>query len=507
MERIDLGEPLGLQEVLAVARGGAAVALAPVARERVAHARAMVESLVAQKRPVYGITTGFGKFSDVTISPEETDELQRNLLVSHAAGVGTPLDDEAVRAAMLLRAQALAQGHSGIRPETLELLMAMLNAGVHPVIPEQGSLGASGDLAPLAHMALALIGLGEAIHRGERLPAAEALARAGLKPVRLGAKEGLALINGTQIMTGLGALALADGLVLLKVADIAGALTAEALGGIAAAWDPRIQKLRRQPGQIAAAENLRRLVAGSALMTAPGEVRVQDAYTLRCIPQVHGASRTALEHVAQVVGWELNAVTDNPLLFPADADVLSGGNFHGQPVAVVMDYLAIAVAELANISERRTERLVNPQLSGLPAFLTPHGGLHSGLMIAQYTAAALVSENKVLAHPASVDSIPSSANQEDHVSMGTIGARKARQVVKNVQNALAIELMCAAQAVEFTDPRGLGAGTRAAYRLLRQHVAPLRDDRILHPDIAQVARLVASGELVRAVEAAVGPLG
>lgn len=501
-----MGDPLGLPEVVAVARGRASVALAPPARARVAAARAMVEALLAQKKPVYGITTGFGKFSDVTISAEETDELQRNLLVSHAAGVGAPLDEEAVRAAMLLRAQALAQGHSGVRPETLDLLIGMLNAGVHPVIPEQGSLGASGDLAPLAHMALVLIGLGEAVHRGERLPGAEALARAGLRPVRLGAKEGLALINGTQIMTGVGALALADGQVLLKVADIAGALTAEALGAIPAAWDPRIQRVRLHDGQSAVAANLRRLVQGSALTTAPGEVRVQDAYTLRCIPQVHGATRGALEHVARVVGNELNAVTDNPLLFPDQGEVLSGGNFHGQPVALAMDYLAIAMAELANISERRTERLVNPQLSGLPAFLTPRGGLHSGLMIAQYTAAALVSENKVLAHPASVDSIPSSANQEDHVSMGTISARKARQVVRNVQNVLAVELICAAQAVEFTDPRGLGAGTRVAYRLLRQHIPPLGDDRVLHADIAQAARLIASGELVRSVEAAIGPL-
>lgn len=506
MERVDLGNAIGLPEVLAVARGQAPVALAPQAREQVAAARGMVEALVAQKRPVYGITTGFGKFSDVTISTEETDELQRNLLVSHAAGVGAPLETEVVRAAILLRAQALAQGFSGIRCETLDLLIDMLNAGVHPIVPEQGSLGASGDLAPLAHMALVLIGLGEATYRGERLPGAEALARAGLRPTRLGAKEGLALINGTQIMTGLGALALADGLALLKVADIAGALTAEALGGISAAWDARIQRLRLQAGQMAAAENLRRLVHGSVLITAPGEVRVQDAYTLRCIPQVHGASRNALDHVAQVIGWELNAVTDNPLLFPKDGDVLSGGNFHGQPVALAMDYLAIALSELANISERRTERLVNPQLSGLPAFLTPHGGLHSGLMIAQYTAAALVSENKVLAHPASVDSIPSSANQEDHVSMGAISARKARQIVRNAQNVLAIELICAAQALEFTDPRGTGTGTGAAYRLLRQQIAALGDDRVLHPDIAQGVRLITSGELVRTVESTIGPL-
>lgn len=374
------------------------------------------------------------------------------------------------------------------------------------MVPEQGSLGASGDLAPLAHLALVLIGEGEAIYQGERLPGAEALARAGLKPVRLAAKEGLALINGTQVMAGIGALAVADAQQLLKAADIAAALTAEALTAIPAAWDDRIQALRLHPGQRVAAANLRRLVAGSGLVTTPGEVRVQDPYTLRCIPQVHGASRTALEHVAAVIGWELNAVTDNPLLFPAEGDVLSGGNFHGQPLALALDYLAIAVAELADISERRIERLLNPQLSGLPAFLTQGGGLNSGLMILQYTAAALVSENKVLAHPASVDSIPSSANQEDHVSMGTIAARKARRVLAAAQRVTAIELICAAQAVEFTDPRRLGAGTRAAYRCLRQQVRPLGEDRLLYPDIEAAAALVHSGELVRAVEAATGPL-
>lgn len=506
MEHIEIGTTLGLPELVAVARGGAPTGVSPAARERVRTARAMVDDLVAQKRPVYGITTGFGKFSDVIISPEETGELQRNLLMSHAAGVGRPLDEEAVRAGMLLRAQALAMGHSGIRPETLDLLVDMLNRAVHPVVPEQGSLGASGDLAPLAHMALVLIGMGEAYFRGERLPGGEALARAGLRPVELGAKEGLALINGTQIMTGVGALVLADALTLARAADVAGALTAEALGAIPAAWDPRIQALRLHPGQAAAAENLRLLVEGSALTTEPGEVRVQDAYTLRCIPQVHGASRQALDHVNQVLAWEMNAVTDNPLLFPSQGDVLSGGNFHGQPVALAMDYLTMALAELANISERRVERLVNPQLSGLPAFLTPRGGLHSGLMIAQYTAAALVSENKSLAHPASVDSIPSSANQEDHVSMGTIAARKARQVLQNAQHVIAIELLAAAQAVEFTDPRGLGAGTRIAYRTVRQHILPLHEDRILAPDIATAARLIRSGELVRNVETAVGGL-
>ncbi|MFO7172797.1 MAG: histidine ammonia-lyase [Bacillota bacterium] len=506
MEIVQIGQTIGLEEVVAVARRGVRVELHPAAREKVRAARALVEDLVARQQPVYGITTGFGKFSDVPISPAQTDALQRNLLMSHAAGVGEPLEEEAVRAAMLLRAHALAQGHSGVRLETLELLVEMLNRGVHPVIPEQGSLGASGDLAPLAHMALPLIGLGEAVVQGERLPGAEALARVGLRPVRLGAKEGLALINGTQVMTGIGALAVADALQLLKAADIAAALTAEALGGIPAAWDHRIQALRLHPGQIETAENLRRLVAGSGLTTAPGEVRVQDAYALRCIPQVHGASRTAIAHVAEVIRRELNAVTDNPLLFPEEGEVLSGGNFHGQPVALAMDYLAIALAELANISERRIERLVNPQLSGLPAFLTPHGGLHSGLMIAQYTAAALVSENKVLAHPASVDSIPSSANQEDHVSMGTIASRKARRVLRAAEQVIGIELLCAAQAVEFTDPQALGAGSRVAYQVIRERIPPLGEDRVLYPDLAEAARLVRSGELVRRVEAAVGPL-
>lgn len=506
VETVEVGTKLGLSEVMAVARGHARVTLAPEARAKVQQAREMVESLLAHQLPIYGVTTGFGKFSDVPISPSETSQLQRNLLVSHAAGVGQPLDEGSVRAAMLLRAHALALGHSGVCGETVELLLELLNHGIHPVIPEQGSLGASGDLAPLAHMALVLIGLGEATCGGQRMSGAEALSRNGLRPVELGAKEGLALINGTQIMTGITALVLHDALLLARTADIISALSAEALGAIPAAWDPKIHALRLHPGQMAVAANLRQLVEGSGLVTAPGELRVQDPYTLRCIPQVHGASRQALNHCAEVVGWELNAVTDNPLLFPQEQQVISGGNFHGQPIALAADYLAIAVAELANISERRTERLVNPQLSGLPAFLTAHGGLHSGLMIAQYTAASLVSENKVLAHPASVDSIPSSANQEDHVSMGTTAARKARTVLRNAQNVLAIELLCAAQALEFSDPCALGLGTRAAYRAVRQRVPKLEEDRILHTDINEVARLVQSAELVRLVESASGLL-
>jgi histidine ammonia-lyase len=506
LHSIELGGHLTLNDVVTVARGRALVSIGAAARELVARARAMVDQLVAARRPVYGITTGFGKFSDVIISPDETATLQRNLIMSHACALGDPLPEEVVRAMMLLRAHALSQGHSGIHPDTLELLVAMLNKGMHPVVPEQGSLGASGDLAPLSHMCLPLLGLGEVYFQGRRMVAAEALQQAGLKPVTLTSKEGLALINGTQCMTGIGSLVVGDGLQLLKAADIAAALTGEALGAIPAAWDPRIQALRLQPGQAVAAANLRQLVQGSKLTTAPGEVRTQDPYTLRCIPQVHGASRQAIAHVADVVGWEINAVTDNPLLFPEDGDVISGGNFHGQPVALAMDYLGIALSELANISERRIERLVNPALSGLPAFLTRNGGLNSGLMITQYAAASLVSENKVLAHPASVDSIPSSANQEDHVSMGTTGARKARKIQANVTRVLGIELLCAAQAVEFVGPEGLGAGTRAAYEAIRRHVAPLKEDRILAPDMEACAELIRTGELVAAVEAAVGSL-
>ncbi|MGE5673201.1 MAG: histidine ammonia-lyase [Mycobacterium leprae] len=506
MQAIELGGHLQLADVVAVARNRETVSIGAVARERVRRARNMVGQLVEARRPVYGITTGFGKFSDVAIAANEVELLQRNLLMSHACGVGNPLDEEIVRAMMLLRAHALSKGNSGIGEETLNLLVAMLNAGVHPVVPEQGSLGASGDLVPLAHMSLPLIGLGEAWYQGERLPGGEALRRAGLSPVELFAKEGLALINGTQAMTAIGALTIFDGLNVAKVADIAAALTAEALGGIPAAWDSRIQSLRVHPGQGYVAANLRKLVHGSGLVTGPGQVRTQDPYTLRCIPQVHGASRGALAHVDEVVGWELNAVTDNPLLFPEDGDVISGGNFHGQPVALAMDYLGIALAELANMGERRIERLVNPQLSGLPAFLTAKGGLNSGMMILQYTAAALVSENKVLAHPASVDSIPSSANQEDHVSMGTIAARKARQILANVTRVLAIELIVAAQAVEFVNADALGTGSHMAYETVRNLVPPLGADRVLAPDIEQVAELIRSGDLTSAVEGAVGQL-
>ena len=532
------GEALSLEQLVRVARGlpGGGwpdVLVAGPANDKLRAARAVVDRIVAAEQPVYGITTGFGKFSEVAITRAETEALQRNLVMSHAAGVVPLLPRDTVRAAMLLRANTLVKGFSGVRPETVELLLAMLNRGVQPLVPAQGSLGASGDLAPLAHMALVLIGLGEAevaadpASPGERLPGADALRRVGLEPVRLTAKEGLALINGTQVLTATGALAAYDGSILADTADIVAALTVEALRGIGAAYDPRLAAVRPHPGHGRAAANLRRLLAGSGNVTAPGELRVQDAYSLRCVPQVHGASRDALEHVTSILLREMNAATDNPLIFPPEAagdlpgamaedwadweaDVVSGGNFHGQPVALALDYLGIALAEWASISERRTERFVNPHLSGLPAFLTRHGGLHSGLMILQYTAAALVSENKVLAHPASVDSIPTSAGQEDHVSMGSIAARKARQILDNALRVLGVELICACQALDIAGPPAgpgqLGQGTAAAYGRLRQAIPPLDGDRVQAPDMEKAAQLIASGDILAAVEAAIGPI-
>jgi histidine ammonia-lyase len=543
MDRVIIdGRSLTIKKVALAARFGAQVALDSEAERRMTASRAVVDRCVDEELVRYGITTGFGKFCDVVISKDENALLQRNLIMSHACGVGEPLPAEVVRAVALLRANALAVGYSGIRPSTVRALVDMLNAGVVPVVPEKGSLGASGDLAPLAHLVLVLMGMGEAFYKGLRMDGGHALAAAGLKPVILAAKEGLALINGTQVMTAIGALACFDAKKLLRTADLAAALTAQALGGIVDAFDPRVHELRRQEGQIACASSLRSLLEGSSLTSRQGELRVQDAYALRCIPQVHGASRDAVGYVSHIVENELGAVTDNPLILPRDmeagfaapaaiggvhrgaagptdsgavgegaadlgADIISGGNFHGQPVALAMDFLGIALAELANISERRIERLVNPSLSnGLPAFLSSNGGLNSGFMITQYVAAALVSENKILAHPASVDSIPSSANQEDHVSMGTIAARKARSILENLQHVLAIEILAACQAIDLgtragrPGAEGLSPATAAAHKLVRSVVPPLGPDRVMYPDIEAVRALVADGSLVRAAE-------
>ena len=499
------GQNLTIDQVVMVAREGWAVEIDSAAVERIKRSREIVEEFVRREEVVYGVTTGFGRFSDVAISKDETEALQRNLIVSHACGVGEGFAKDVVRAIMLLRINTLCRGYSGVKLETLNLLAEMLNRGVHPVIPEKGSLGASGDLAPLAHMVLVMLGEGRAEYGGEVLEGAEALKRAGLEPCTLSSKEGLALINGTQAMSAVASLTLYDAMMLVKMADIAASLTLEALNGIIDAFDERIHRVRGHRGQIISAGNIRDLVAGSTFITRQGEKRVQDAYALRCTSQVHGACRDAVEYTAGIIETEINAVTDNPLIFPDSSDVLSGGNFHGEPVALAMDFLGIALSELANISERRIERLVNPQLSnGLPAFLTPNGGLNSGFMITQYAAAALVSENKVLAHPASVDSIPSSANQEDHVSMGTISARKGAQIKENLANVLAIEYLAAAQAMDLRGTGKMGKGTRPVYDLLRSRVKPLGQDRIMHTDMHSALELVLSGKPVRVAEEAIG---
>ncbi|MEW9123207.1 MAG: histidine ammonia-lyase [Thermotaleaceae bacterium] len=500
------GTNLTIEEVVRVSRNRYSVALKGDAVERINQSRAIVDEFIDNEKVVYGITTGFGKFSDVNISKEETKALQHNLIVSHACGVGNPLSEEVVRAIMVLRINALAKGFSGIRISTLNTLIEMLNKGVHPVIPEKGSLGASGDLAPLAHMVLVMLGKGEAYYRGERMKGQQAMDMASIDTIELTSKEGLALINGTQVMTAIGTLTVFDAEKLMKLADIASAMTLEALRGIMDAFDSRVHEVRPHTGQLECADNIRKITQGSKSVTRQGQIRVQDPYTLRCIPQIHGASRDAVEYVKGKIMIEINAATDNPLIFGENKEVISGGNFHGQPMALALDFLGIALAELANVSERRIERLVNPQLSGLPAFLIEKGGLHSGFMIAQYAAASLVSENKILAHPASVDSIPSSANQEDHVSMGTIAARKAKEILFNTVNVLGIELMAAAQAIDFNRTEDLGVGTKIAYHTIRNEIDALYEDRVMYEDIHKAAELISSHKIIEAVEKTIGKL-
>lgn len=502
------GHDLTIQDVYNVAVNYQPVGLSPLARKQLLNSRQVVENILDKRETCYGITTGFGKFKDQNIEPEDSRALQRNLLLSHAAGVGKNLDEPTVRAMMLLRANALAKGFSGIRLEVVELLLELLNSRIHPHVPEQGSLGASGDLCPLAHLSLVLIGEGKANYKGQVLDGSEALSRAGLTAVVLEAKEGLALVNGTQLMSALGCLILAEAYLLIKTADILGTLSLEALMGSGKPFAEAVHRVRPHPGQIASAENIRRLLDGSTIGDSHKDcAEVQDAYSLRCMAQVHGASRQAFNHGQDVFSIEINSATDNPLVF-AD-EIISGGNFHGQPLALVMDYMAIALAEMANISERRTERLVNPNLSnGLPAFLTPKGGINSGLMIAQYTAASLVSENKSLAHPASVDSIPTSANQEDHVSMGPIAGRKARQILENLKRVFAIELICAAQGLDYRLDANLkpSPALYKAHELIRKHLPRLDSDREIHKDIETATKLIESGQLVDTVESLVGKL-
>jgi len=493
------GQALTLSEIESVALNSRPVEVAPAALKRVTASRELIEGILAAGQTVYGVNTGFGKLSDVRIAAGSLAQLQTNLVRSHAGGVGQPLSEGESRAMLLLRANVLAKGFSGCRRELVELLVALLNAGVHPVIPEKGSVGASGDLAPLAHLALVAIGEGEAFFKGERVDGGEALRRAGLQPLELAAKEGLALLNGTQAMTAVGALAVARGLRVARLADAAGAMALEALMGTPSAFDARIHEARPHAGQIAAAAHLLHLLEGSEIREAHREhdSRVQDAYCLRCMPQVHGAVRNVLGHVQQVLEIETGSATDNPLVFPdatGGGDVISGGNFHGAPLAYAFDYAAIALTDLAGIAERRIDRLLNPDINeGLPAFLSADPGLSSGFMIAQIVAAALINECQVLSHPSSTGSIPTDGGKEDHVSMGMTGAIKLRQIVEHAERIVGIELMCAAQGLEFRRPLKSGREVELAYKAVRTVVTRLEQDRALSTDIDALAGAVRAG--------------
>lgn len=501
MENLVLdGEPLTLDEIDAVALKECSVTIRADARKRVAESRGLIEKILAAGETVYGVNTGFGKLADVHVRGDKLAELQINLVRSHAGGVGAPLSEGESRAMVLLRANVLAKGFSGVRPELLELLVGMLNAGVHPVIPEKGSVGASGDLAPLAHLALVVVGEGEAFYRGERIGGGEALRGAGLRPLQLTAKEGLALLNGTQAMTAVGALAVSRAQRVVALCDLSGAMSLEALKGTPAAFDERIQRVRPHAGQIAAATHLVKLMEGSEIRESHREhdSRVQDAYCLRCMPQVHGAVRGVLEHVASVLRIEAGSATDNPLVFPGaeGGAVISGGNFHGAPLSYAFDYAAIAMTDLAGITERRIDRLLNPDINeGLPAFLAMDPGLESGFMMAQIVAAALINECQVLAHPSSTGSIPTDGGKEDHVSMGMTGAIKLRQIVENVERVLGIELMCAAQALEFRRPLKSSRRIEEAHETVRKVVPRLERDRVLAPDIDAMAGAIRCGML------------
>jgi histidine ammonia-lyase len=491
------GQRLSLEQIVDVARGVEHVTLSAEARARVIESRRVVEEITKSGRVVYGVNTGFGKLADFTIAPSELRELQLNLVRSHACGVGPPLSEMETRAMLLLRANVLALGYSGARPLIIETLIAMLERGVHPLIPEKGSVGASGDLAPLAHLALTVIGEGEAFYKGERMASSEALNRAGIEPVELEAKEGLALLNGTQGMAAVGGLALHRAENLARVADVAGAMTLEALRGTPVAFDERIHAARPHPGQVEVAAHLRELLSESEIRASHvlNDPRVQDAYSLRCMPQVHGAVRGALHHAREIVETETGSATDNPLVFAGENEVLSGGNFHGAPLALAFDYAAFALTDLISITERRIDRLVNPDYNeGLPPFLTAHPGISSGFMIAQVTAAALLNEARVFAHPASIDNIPTDGGKEDHVSMGMTAATKLRSIVENAEYVVAIELLAAAQGLEFRLPLRPGRGVHRAYKIVRSSVPPLTQDRALSSDIQKIAEVIRRGE-------------
>jgi histidine ammonia-lyase len=485
------GSSLNLRDLIQIGEKKALVELSDQACTKVKESRDVVDRIVANDQVVYGVTTGFGQFADVVIPHEQVEQLQYNLVRSHSAGIGDFFSEDVARMIMALRANVLAKGRSGISGEVIELLLAMINKGIYPLVPEKGSVGASGDLAPLAHLASVMIGEGKARFGGLEGTGEDMLRAAGLEPCQLRAKEGLALINGTQVMTAVGAKALDLALRLSEIADIAGALSLEALKGTATAFDDRIHRERPYKGQIKCAKNMKRLLVESEISASHKDCgKVQDSYTLRCIPQVHGPVRDILEYAEKMLTIEMNSATDNPMVFAEDGELISGGNFHGQSVAFLMDFLKIAVAELGNISERRTERLVNPALSELPAFLVQEGGLNSGLMLSQVTAAALVSENKVLCHPSSIDSIPTSGNKEDHVSMGTISARKALEVVDNVETILAVELLAAAQALEFLKPLKPAKPLIPVVNKIREQIPPWDKDRNMAADILKMKNLI-----------------
>jgi len=501
------GEHLSLHDVARVARREVRVSLDAAARERVGACRAALEAMVASGAPIYGANTGFGLLSDVRIDPADIETLQANLIRSHCAGVGPPLPADVTRAMILLRANVLARAHSGVRAEIIDALLGFLNADIVPIIPSQGSVGASGDLAPLAHLALALMGEAKVIHDGREREAKEAMTLSGLRPVKLASREGLALVNGTQTMTAVGALTLLRAEDLLCQADISAAMTLDALLSSVRPFDERLAMLRPHPGHLAAASNVRRLLDESGLLASHESCgRVQDAYSLRCTPQVHGAARDATSYARGILEIEVNAVTDNPIFYPEDGEALFGGNFHGQPVAQAMDVLAIALTDAASIAERRLERILNPAFSGLPAFLARSPGLESGLMMAQVTAAALVSENKVLSHPASIDSIPTGAGKEDHVSMGVTSALKAARVVDHYETVLAIEILAAAQAFELRRPLRSSPALEAVCASVRERVPAMDGDRVLSPDILAIAGMLRDAAIRSAAESLLGDL-
>jgi histidine ammonia-lyase len=494
------GQDLTLDQMKQVLFRKEKVAASDKSLKAVQKSREAVERIVSERRVVYGINTGFGKFSDVLINPEDVGELQLNLIRSHACGVGEPFPEVVSKAMVLLRANALLKGYSGVRPIVIEKLLELVNKDIIPVIPQQGSLGASGDLAPLSHLALVLIGEGEVFYQGSQMDSLRALQIEGIEPIRLQAKEGLALINGTQAMTAMGVVGYLEAEQLAYESELIASMTLEGLNGIIDAFAEEVHIARGYKQQIDTAARIRRYLSDSLLTSLQGEVRVQDAYSLRCIPQVHGASWQVLDYVKEKLEIEMNAATDNPLIFDDGEKVISGGNFHGQPIAFAMDFMKVAIAELANISERRIERLVNPQLNDLPAFLSPEPGLQSGAMIMQYAAAALVSENKTLAHPASVDSIPSSANQEDHVSMGTIASRHAYQIIQNARRVIAIELICAMQAVEIRGVEKMATQTKRLYEKGREVVPSITKDRVFSIDIEKAAAVLQSSDFLKLIQ-------